>query len=375
MDVDVLIAGAGFAGAVMAERLAEGWGLSCLVVDRRAHVGGNAYDERAASGLRVHRYGPHWFHTGSARVQGYLSRFTAWQPAAYRVMSFARGRYWPFPINLATFEQLAGRRATPGEMRDALERWRVPVARPRNSEEAVLAQVGPALFRLFYEGYTRKQWGTEARALDASVCARIPVRTDRTTAWFDEPFQALPRDGYAALFERLLRHPRIRVELKADLRAVRAAVRARHLVYTGMIDELYDFRFGRLPYRSLRFERETLAQERFQPVVQVNYPGDEPWTRIVEYKHVTGEAAGAPVTTIVREHPEAHVAGRDPYYPMPTAAARAQYARYAELAAAEREVTFVGRLATYRYFNMDQVVGQALAKADALGPRLAARAA
>ena len=374
--MDVLVAGAGFAGAVMAERLAEGYGLSCLVVDRRAHLAGNAHDARDGTGIRVHSYGPHWFRTGSERVRTYLSRFTEWRPVEYRVLAHARGRYWSFPVNLATYEQLVGRAATADEMRAALARWRVPIARPANSEEAVLAQVGPELYRLFYEGYTRKQWGMDARALDASVCARIPVRTDRVERWFDDPFQALPRDGYTALFERMLRHPRIRVELGTDFRAARAQVRARHVVYTGMIDELFDFRFGRLPYRSLRFERETLAQEQFQPAMQVNYPGDEPWTRIVEYKHATGdESAPRDRTTIVREHPEAHAPGREAYYPMPTAAARAQYARYAEVAAAERDVTFVGRLATYRYWNMDQVVAQALAEAERLGPRLAARAA
>jgi UDP-galactopyranose mutase len=376
-EFDVLCVGAGFAGAVCAERLADRYGLSVLVVDRRRHLGGNAHDATDRHGVLLHSYGPHYFRTNSDRVREYLSRFTAWRQVTYRVLSFTEGRYWSFPINLGTFEQLLGRPSTSEEMEAALARWRVPPVGgggPANSEEAVLARVGRDLYQRFYRGYTRKQWGRDPRELDPSVCARIPIRTDRDDRYLSERFQALPADGYTRMFERILRHPRIQVVLGADDREVRRQVRFRRLVWTGMIDEYFDLRFGRLPYRSLRFEKETFQRDFAQPALQVNYPNDHAYTRSVELKHVTGQVL--PVTTVVREYPEDHAPGREPFYPMPTAGARALYARYAALAAREPDVTFLGRLASYRYLNMDQVVGAALAEADRIGPALSqARAA
>jgi UDP-galactopyranose mutase len=367
-EVDVLVVGAGFAGAVVAERLAEEHGLRCLVVDRRRHLGGLAHDERDRHGVLLHAFGPHYFRTDSDEVLAYLSRFTEWRPFSPRVLAWTDGRFWSFPINLATYEQLTGRAATPEEMRAALAAWRVPLENPRNAEELLLSRIGPVLYEKFYRGYTRKQWGCDPRELDPSVCARVPIRTDRDDRYLPQRFQALPRDGYAALFERLLRHPRIDVRLGTEFREVRAEVRRRHLVYTGMVDEFYDFRFGRLPYRSLRFERETVDIEFFQAAVQVHYPNDHDFTRIVELKHATGQRL--PRTTIVREYPEDHVPGREALYPLPTAGARALHGRYAELAAREPDATFLGRLATYRYIDMDRVVAEALAAAGRLGPRL-----
>jgi len=371
--VDVLVVGAGFAGAVLAERLAEARGLRCVVVDRRPHAGGLAHDTLDGNGVRVPDHGPHWFRTADAAVRGYLERFATWRPVPYRIVARCDGRDWPFPPNLATYERLVGRAATVEEFERWLERQRVPCAAPRNAEEWARAHLGREFFERFCRGYTRKQWGREPRELEPEVLARVPLRLDRDERAFREPFQALPEGGFARLFERLLLHPRIEGRGGAEGRAIRAAGRARHLGWPGAVDEYFDFRHGPLPYRSLRFERETVAAERFQAVEQVNSPGAEPWTRIVEPKHVTGPRP-AGVTTIVREFPRARGPGDEAYYPVPAAEARAAAERYAADAVAERGVTFAGRLGTYRYLNMDRVTAESLALAERLGPRLRAEA-
>jgi UDP-galactopyranose mutase len=364
MTWDYLIVGAGFAGAVLAERLASQRGATCLVIDRREHLAGNAYDSTDAAGVRLHRYGPHYFRTNAQRVADYLGQFTEWHPVEYKILSWTDGRYWQFPINLNTFEQLLGRPSTSEEMERTLAEWRVPIAEPRNSEEAILSQAGERLYEMFFRGYTRKQWRREPRELDASVCGRIPIRTNRDDRYLSERFQALPAQGYTAMFEKMLTHPKIEVRLRTDFREARQQVRYRHLIYSGPIDEYYDHCFGPLPYRSLRFEPETIEREFFQPAMQVNYPNDHDFTRIVEIKHATGQKL--PVTTVVREYPADYLPGGEPFYPIPAPDSRALYQRYAERAAAETGVSFVGRLATYRYYNMDQVVASALTEFERL---------
>ncbi|MCE9611176.1 MAG: UDP-galactopyranose mutase [Chthoniobacter sp.] len=364
MTWDYLIVGAGFAGAVLAERLASQCGATCLVIDRRPHLGGNAHDHYDAAGVLVHDYGPHYFRTNSDRIVEYLSQFTEWHAVEYKILSWTHGRFWQFPINLNTFEQLLGRPSTSEEMERTLAEWRVPIAEPHNSEEVIVSQVGTRLYEMFFQNYTRKQWRRDPRELDASVCGRIPIRLNRDDRYLSEKFQALPRDGYTAMFRKILAHPKIEVRLGTDYREVRAQLAHRHLIFTGPLDEYFEHRFGPLPYRSLRFEPETLAQEYFQPAMQVNYPNDHDFTRIVELKHATGQRLS--VTTIVREYPEDFGPGKEPYYPIPAPEARALYQRYADLAAAEAGVSFVGRLATYRYYNMDQVVGMALAEFEKL---------
>jgi UDP-galactopyranose mutase len=361
---DYLIVGAGFAGAVLAERLASQREASCLVIDRRDHIGGNAFDHYDQAGVLLHTYGPHYFRTNSDRIIEYLSAFTEWHPVEYKILSWTHGRFWQFPINLNTFEQLVGHASTTDEMEATLARWRVPIENPQNSEEVILSQVGERLYEMFFKNYTRKQWRRDPRDLDASVCGRIPIRTNRDDRYLSERFQALPAKGYTAMFERLLAHPKIKVMPRTDYRDARAQVRYRHLIYTGAIDEYFDYCFGALPYRSLRFEPETVARAYYQPAMQVNYPNDHDFTRIVEAKHFTGQKL--PVTTIVREYPEDFRPGREPYYPIPAPDAKAIYQQYAQLAAAQRNVSFVGRLATYRYYNMDQVVGMALAEFERL---------
>lgn len=362
--VDYLIVGAGFAGSVLAERLASQLGKTSLVVERRNHIGGNAYDRHDDAGILIHQYGPHYFRSNSDRIVEYLSQFTEWHPVEYKILSWSDGRYWQFPINLNTFEQLIGRASTSEEMAETLYKWRVPIASPKNSEEVIVSQVGWELYKKFFKNYTRKQWLRDPKDLDASVCGRIPVRTNRDDRYLSEKFQALPKEGYTRLFERMLAHPKIEILLNTDYRDVLANVEFSHMIYSGPIDAFYDHCYGALPYRSLRFEPETLAQEFFQPAMQVNYPNDHDYTRIVEIKHATGQQS--PLTTIVREYPDDFGPGKEPYYPIPAPDAKALYDQYAARAAQEKNVSFVGRLATYRYYNMDQVVGMALAEFEKL---------
>ncbi|MBV8092794.1 MAG: UDP-galactopyranose mutase [Acetobacteraceae bacterium] len=353
---DWLVVGAGFAGATLAERLARVRGERVLVIDRRPHVGGNAYDCRDAAGILIHRYGPHIFHTNSRAVFDYLSEFTRWRRYEHRVLANVDGKLLPIPINLDTVNQLYGLRLTS----DCLKQWFASRAEPveniRTSEDVVISQVGRDLYEKFFRGYTRKQWGLDPSQLDRSVTARVPVRLDRDDRYFTDQFQFMPRDGYTRLFERMLSHPGITVKLSTDFRSARNKAEFRRLIWTGPVDEFFQYRYGKLPYRSLRFKHKTLNQVRLQPVAVVNYPGDTPYTRVTEYKHLTGQVH--PQTSITYEYPSAE---GDPYYPIPRSENQALYKKYEALADGTADTWFVGRLATYRYYNMDQVVGQALA--------------
>jgi len=357
---DYLVVGAGFAGSVLAERLATQHGARVLVIDKRPHIGGNAYDEPNEAGILYHKYGPHIFHTNSDQVVEYLSQFTEWRPYEHRVVANVRDKLVPIPINRTTLNELFGLDLkTDEEAADYLASRAEPVDDIRTSEDVVINAVGRELYELFFQGYTRKQWGLDPSELDKSVTARIPTRTNTDDRYFTDSFQAMPRDGYTAMFSRILDHPLIEVRTGIDFRDLkdRAHEIANHIVYTGPIDEYFDHRFGKLPYRSLKFDHQTLEQERFQDTGTVNYPApDVPYTRISEYKYLTGQ--DAPVTTVTYEYPSAE---GDPYYPIPRPENQALFKRYEALADATEGVTFVGRLATYRYYNMDQIVGQALA--------------
>ncbi|CAM3222640.1 UDP-galactopyranose mutase [Sphingomonas antarctica] len=355
---DFLIVGAGFAGSVMAERLAADAGLRVLVVDRRPHIAGNAYDCLDEAGVMIHQYGPHIFHTNSEEIFTYLSRFTEWRPYEHRVLGHVDDKLVPIPINRTTLNELYD--AGLGSEEEAaafLAARAMPVASVETSEDVVIGAVGRELYEKFFRGYTRKQWGLDPSELDKSVTARVPTRTNTDDRYFTDVFQAMPAEGYTVMFSRLLAHPNITVMLDTDFRKLGSQVTYDRMVYTGPIDEFYEHRFGKLPYRSLRFEHETVNTERHQSVATVNYPGEDVlFTRITEYKHLTGQ--DHPKTSITREYP---CAEGDPYYPIPRPANAELYKRYQALADAEQSVTFVGRLATYRYYNMDQVVGQALA--------------
>ncbi len=367
---DYLVVGAGFAGSVLAERLASQLGQHVLVVDKRPHIGGNAHDRHDEAGVLVHPYGPHIFHTNSADIFEYLSQFTSWRPYQHRVLASVDGQLVPIPINLDTVNRLYGLRLTTFEMTDFLASVAEKVEAVRTSEDAVVSKVGRDLYNKFFRGYTRKQWGLDPSELDASVTSRVPTRTNRDGRYFDDTFQAMPLHGYTRMFERMLAHPRIKVMLSTDYREVADLVPWRHMVYTGPVDAFFDFRHGRLPYRSLAFEHVTLPQERFQPVGTVNYPNDYAYTRVSEFKHITGQQHAC--TSIVYEYPRAE---GDPYYPVPRTENAELYRRYEALAQARDDVTFVGRLATYRYYNMDQVVAQALAAFRRLAARHAGEGA
>lgn len=391
MKFDYLIVGAGFAGLAIAERLATQTGARCLIVEKRGHIGGNAHDHYDDHGVLIHTYGPHYFRTNSPRIKDYLSQFTEWHPVDYTILSKTNGLYWNFPINLNTFEQIIGRPSTSEEMEAWLEEKRVPIENPANSEEVIISQVGWELYEKFFKGYTLKQWKRHPKDLDASVCGRIPIRTNRDDRYLREEFQALPKAGYTRMFERMLSAcgDRVKVMLNTDYRDLLPHLTFQHLVYTGPIDEFFDKCHGELPYRSLRFEAESFTAEElksreaesgkegfWQPAMQVNYPNEEEFTRIVEVKHATGQDCRN--TTIVREYPDDYGPGKEPYYPIPAPDAAARYRKYKELAdAAEKDpalvpslpastgckgISFIGRLATYRYYNMDQVVGMALAE-------------
>lgn len=353
---DYLIVGAGFAGATVAERLASHADKKVLICDKRPHIGGNAFDYYDEHGILIHKYGPHIFHTNSAEVFGYLSRFTDWRPYQHRVRANVDGQLVPIPINLDTINQLYGTRFTSLE----LESFFASVAEPRSplktSEDVIVNRVGRELYEKFFRNYTRKQWGLDPSELDASVTARVPVRTNRDDRYFTDTYQAMPLLGYTRMFERMLSHPNIHILLNSDYRDIKALIPHRQLIYTGPVDEYFEYCYGKLPYRSLRFKWETRDVSTAQPAPVINYPNDHSYTRVTEFKYLSGQEHSK--TTLVYEYPTDE---GDPYYPVPTAANAALYAKYQALADNTTDVRFLGRLGTYKYYNMDQVVAQALA--------------
>lgn len=363
---DVMVVGAGFAGAVMAERLARDGGKRVLVVDRRPHVAGNAFDRLDDAGVLIHQYGPHIFHTNSADVFDYLSRFTEWRPYEHRVLASVDGKLMPMPINRTTLNRLYGLDLQTEEDAAAFLAARAePVEVIQTSADVVISAIGRDLYETFFQGYTRKQWGMDPSELDKSVTARVPTRTSADDRYFTDTFQAMPLEGYTRMFERMLDHPNIDLLLGVDYREARDAYPHTHLVFTGPIDEYFDHRHGKLPYRSLDFRHEILDVEQHQAVAVVNYPSEEvPYTRVTEYKHLTGQSCAR--TSITYEYPSAQ---GDPYYPIPRPENQTLFKRYEALALAQPDVSFVGRLATYKYYNMDQVVGQALATYRRLAAR------
>jgi UDP-galactopyranose mutase len=352
---DYLIVGAGFAGSVLAERLSSQLGKRVLVVDKRPHVGGNAYDYYDDHGVLVHCYGPHIFHTNAERIYQYLSQFTEWRPYQHRVLAYVDGRHVPMPINLDTVNLLYGTNFTALEVEQFFKSVAEPCERVVTSEDAVVSKVGRDLYEKFFRNYTRKQWGLDPSELDAGVAARVPARTSRDDRYFTDTYQVMPLHGYTRMFQRMLDHPNIKVMLNTDYREIRDVVPHREVIYTGPIDEYFNHRYGKLPYRSLDFRFETHQTPVYQQAPVVNYPNDYPYTRVTEFKYLTGQQHEK--TTVVYEYPRAE---GDPYYPIPRPENSALYQRYKALADATPGVQFVGRLGTYKYYNMDQVVAQAL---------------
>jgi UDP-galactopyranose mutase len=362
---DYLIVGAGFAGSVLAERLASQAGKKILIVDKRSHIGGNAYDHYNDEGILVHKYGPHIFHTNSRQVFEYLSNFTEWRSYEHRVLASVDGQLVPIPINLDTVNKLYGLNLTSFQLEEFFASVAEKKEYIRTSEDVVVSKVGRELYEKFFRGYTRKQWDLDPSELDKSVTARVPTRTNRDDRYFTDTYQAMPLHGYTRMFEKMLSHPNIKIMLNTDYREIQQIMPYREMIYTGPVDAYFDFRYGKLPYRSLEFKHETLNQPNYQPTGTVNYPNEQLYTRITEFKYLTGQEH--PKTSLVYEYPRAE---GDPYYPVPRPENAEVYKKYKELADATPGVHFVGRLATYKYYNMDQVVAQALSIHEKISTKL-----
>lgn len=353
---DYLIVGAGFAGSVLAERLASVGNKKVLILDKRNHIGGNAYDHYDEAGILVHKYGPHIFHTNSKEVFNYLSQFTEWRNYQHRVLANVDGQLLPIPINLTTINKMYGLNLSSDELQAFFESKAEKKKDIVTSEDVVVNTVGRELYEKFFRGYTRKQWELDPSELNASVTARVPTRTNKDDRYFTDTYQAMPLHGYTKMFEKMLNHPNIHIMLNTDYKDVISAISHKELIFTGPVDEFFDYRFGKLPYRSIDFKFETLDQSNFQETGTINYPNDYAFTRITEFKHLTGQKHHK--TSLVYEFPTAE---GDPYYPIPKPDNAALYQKYHQLASQLEKTHFVGRLATYKYYNMDQVVAQALA--------------
>jgi UDP-galactopyranose mutase len=359
-SVDALVVGAGFAGAVMAERLASQCGKRVLVIDERPHVAGMAFDHVDEHGVLIHAYGPHIFHTRSSRVVDYLSRFTDWRPYEHRVSAELDERLLPMPINRTTVNMFFGLSlSSDEEVAELFAQKAEPIAQPRTSEEVVVSKIGRELYEAFFRGYTRKQWLRDPSELDRSVCARVAIRTSTDDRYFSDWHQKMPADGYTAMFDQILDHPGIEIRTGVSFDDVRGQLDYGHLIYTGRIDRYFDFAHGQLPYRSIEFEfrnRPTPGGGLLQPTGTINYLSEEiPFTRVTEFRHLTGQEHDS--STLAVEYP---CTGGDPFYPIPSEETRLLYKRYEAHAAQLSNVTFIGRLARYQYLDMDQVVGQAL---------------
>ncbi|HWJ91201.1 MAG TPA: UDP-galactopyranose mutase [Flavisolibacter sp.] len=352
---DYLIVGAGFAGSVLAERLATQANKKVLIIDKREHIAGNAYDYYNKDGILIHKYGPHIFHTNSKEVFEYLGQFTPWRPYEHKVLGSVDGQLVPIPINLNTINQLYGLNLNSSEV-ETFFAWKAEkVSGVKTSEDVVVSKVGRELYEKFFRGYTRKMWDLDPSELDASVTARVPTRTNRDDRYFTDTYQAMPLYGYTHMFQNMLSHRNIKVMLNTDYKEIIDFIPYKNLIFTGPIDEYFNYCYGRLPYRSLEFKFETIDAEVFQPTGTVNYPNEQLYTRITDFKYLTGQKHSK--TAIVYEFPKAE---GDPYYPVPRPENAELYKKYQQLAASMTNTYFVGRLATYKYYNMDQVVAQAL---------------
>lgn len=352
---DFLVVGAGFAGAVIAERLASQCNKKVLIIDKRNHIGGNTFDFYNKDGILVHQYGPHIFHTNSKDVFEYLGQFTSWRPYEHRVLASVDGMLVPIPINLNTINTLYGLNLSASDVESFLKSRAIAKESIRTSEDVVLSNVGKDLYEKFFKGYTQKQWGLDPSELDASVAARIPTRSNRDDRYFCDTYQAMPLYGYTKLFEKMLSHPNIKVMLNTDYKEIENMIPFSKMVYTGPVDYYFDYCYGKLPYRSIDFKFETVETECFQSTGTINYPNEHLYTRVTEFKYLTGQRH--PKTTVVYEYPTAE---GDPYYPVPRPENAAIYLKYKALADRCANTFFTGRLATYKYYNMDQVVAQSL---------------
>lgn len=350
---DYMVVGAGLAGVVIAERIVSQLHKKVALVEKRGHIGGNAYDCFNRDGILIHQYGPHIFHTNNAKVYAYLSQFTQWRNYEHRVLSCVGGKKVPFPINLDTINRLYEWDLDSAQLQEYFDQIKEPLNNITTSEDVVVSQIGRDLFEKFYRGYTRKQWGVEASRLDASVISRIPIRTDKDDRYFTDVYQGIPLQGYTVMLQNMLSG--VDLLLDTDYRAVTDTISFKKMIYTGPIDYFFDKVHGELPYRSLCLQFQTLPQEWFQEVGTVNYPNDHQYTRITEFKRLTGQ--NHPMTTLLYEYPTGE---GEPYYPVPNPANHELYRKYIAMGHKCKSVYFLGRLAEYRYYNMDAVVARAL---------------
>jgi UDP-galactopyranose mutase len=357
MKYDYLIVGAGFAGSVMAERLASQLNKKVLLVEKRNHVGGNAYDELDENGILVHRYGPHIFHTNSKKVFDYLTQFTEWRPYEHKVLASLNGELYPIPINRITVNKLYGLDLiTDEEVKkffDARREKRNPIL---NSEDIIVNQLGQDLFNKFFRKYTKKQWNKEPKELSPSVCGRIPVRTNDDCRYFTDKYQFMPKYGYSAMFNKILSHPNIEVVLNTDYKKINNDIKFNKMIYTGPIDYFFNYEFGNLPYRSIRFEFKSFNRKYFQEAAQINFVDDKnSYTRVVEHKYLSGQSTAK--TTVSFEY--SNFDG-EPFYPVPSKENNNLFNKYHQRSQSLSSVFFLGRLAEYQYYNMDQVVANTL---------------
>lgn len=352
---DYLIVGAGLAGSVLAERLASKANKKILLIDKRNHIGGNTFDYYNSDGILVHKYGPHIFHTNSKEVFEYLGQFTEWRPYEHHVMASVDGQLVPIPINQNTVNALYGLNLSQEQVQEFFNSKAEKKDQVLTSEDVVVNAVGRELYEKFFKHYTTKQWALDPSELDASVTARVPTRTNKDNRYFTDSYQAMPLHGYTNMFQRLLDHPNINIMLNSDYKDLVKEIDFKTLIYSGPIDAYFDFCFGKLPYRSINFKSQTLDCENYQPTGTINYPMSQAYTRITEFKHLTGQKHDK--TSIVFEYPTAE---GDPYYPIPRKENMELYNQYKTLAASEPNTFFTGRLGTYKYYNMDQVVAQSL---------------
>ncbi|URZ08145.1 UDP-galactopyranose mutase [Clostridium felsineum] len=355
MKFKYIVVGAGIAGLVMAERIANELKSDVLVIEKRKHIGGNCYDYYDESGILIHKYGPHIFHTNYKKAWDYLSKFTEWNYYQHRVLTYIDGNYIPMPITTETINNLYNLNLSNNEVEDFLKEQAINISEIKNSEDVVLSKAGRDIYEKFFENYTKKQWDVYPNELDKSVISRIPVRYNKDTRYFTDRYQGIPKYGYTKMCENIIDNPKVHILFNTDYKDIINDIEHEYLIYTGPVDYYFDYKHGNLMYRSVKFELETLDIESYQETSVINYPNDYDFTRVTEYKKLTGQKTNK--TTIAREYP---TWDGEPYYPVPQNDYLEQYYKYKKEADLIKNVFFIGRLAEYQYYNIDKVVLNAM---------------
>ncbi|QHQ62509.1 UDP-galactopyranose mutase [Anaerocolumna sedimenticola] len=350
-----IVVGAGLAGLTIAERIAAELKEKVLIIEKRNHIGGNVYDSYNEDGILIHNYGPHIFHTNDREVYQYLSRFTPWNDFWHRVLTYVDGNLIPMPITVETINKLYNLNLSCDEVENFLKGKAVQIDEIKTSKDVALSKVGLDIYEKIFETYTKKQWGIDPGEIDTSVISRIPIRLNRDTRYFNDRYQGMPKYGFTKMCEKMVSNPNIKILLNTDYKEVIKDLKYDKLIYTGPTDYFYDYKFGKMEYRSINFIFETFNKEEYQAAPVVNYPNDYDFTRITEFKKLTWQEHKQ--TTILKEYP---CSEGEPYYPFPTKECKEQFGLYQAEMDKEKNVIFLGRLAEYRYYNMDAVVRRAL---------------